>query len=173
MCSIPDSDNEECDTGRLSSEMAKQAFDGFAQGSSCPISAGNWVIAAQSLILALLIWPCVVLYKTDLTVRWKRASSLIMLLTAFILSLTAIGVWFSQCVRGFNKDACVGDDCGHDIYELKGEVSGAFGFECVIMIILLAATICTVAYQMMVGKTSNDSPLVQDGSNSDAYYRAY
>lgn len=173
MCSIPDSDNEECDTGRLSSEMAKQAFDGFAQGSSCPISAGNWVIAAQSLILALLIWPVIALIKSDMIVRWKRATSLTCLSLSTILALIAIGVWHQKCVSGFDFDGCTTEVC--ERANVKGEVSGAYAFECVIMVILMAATICAFIYQFMAGKVNNEAPMMDatPSSDNDAYYHSY
>jgi hypothetical protein len=170
---ICDASNDKCATFNFTEEETKRFFELNYNGESCPVSAGDWVIASQSLILAMLIWPMIALYKTNTIVRWKRATSLGLLLLSLILSFTAIGVWYIKCVRRFNVDPCT--DCKPPYpYEVSGEVSGAFGFQCVIMVMLFATIVCYFVYSYIGRKeVSSNTPLMNDDSNSDSYYRAY
>lgn len=165
-------DQDKCVTENLSNDIAKGIFENNYAGETCPVSAGNYVIAAQSLILALLIWPMVVLSKPDLVLKWKRASSLFCLSLAFIFALIAVAVWYAMCVSGFNINHCT-DMPGCDPmfpFDVRGDVSGAYGFQCIIMIMLFVATVCAFVVQFIPDKfgAGGNVPLINANANQNA-----
>jgi hypothetical protein len=126
--------------------------------AACPVSGGKWVIAAQSLILAFLIYP-IVAVLVDFDLRFKRTACLIPLTIALGLAISSVAVWAVMCIDDFNEGE----------YS-KGELSGAFGFEIAILAILLAGSISALIFQLFpTGKSAAEVPApVQMASPSAA-----
>lgn len=166
---------QDCEIYSIGDLRGSDVWNMWTLPDTCPQSAGSWVIAAQSLILFFLLVPLYSVTKSVLLpIPRQRIVAGVTLSLSFIFAALSIAVWYSQCVAGMTQE----EESSRQP-EVDAAPSGAYAFMAFNFVLLVGASICSVAYWVLTRhEDSSSSPLTNAfaqnpaGDSSAQYYHA-